>query len=259
MSGPIGWISRRWVGVVVAVGLIGALVPAVSEASPHYVAPKIYSYKATFTGSGSYDYDYTAPSSSVTATATFHWDVKFPRLTFIAGKVKGAPSGEAGGGEANTADTPFAGSWKVNVTSTDGDDCTGSGGLVPGQIPAVASVERNPLVKGGFVITVPAISGAPAESTAGADDCSDIGGDQTSDFWNDWAYGHGVGGTSDMPIVTAVALKPSKEGKVIERVKVDPKAQPPSDCGTTSSVGVTCMESYDWSGEVTLTRLSSGS
>jgi hypothetical protein len=53
-------------------------------------------------------------------------------------------------------------------------------------------------------------------------------------------------------------LKPSKEGKVIERVKVDPKAQPPSDCGTTPSVGVTCTETYDWSGEVTLTRLSSG-
>jgi hypothetical protein len=77
----------------------------------------------SFTGSGSYRYDYTAPEATTTATASFHWDVKFPRLIFFAGKLKGASSGEAGGGEASTSGTPFGGAWKVDVTNGSGEEC----------------------------------------------------------------------------------------------------------------------------------------
>jgi hypothetical protein len=262
-------MRRKWAAerrrllmvVFIAASLITAAVTlgSVSVANGSRI-PKMYKYKATFVGRGSYTENYYAPPgpggggpSTETIKADFDWNVEYPSLLIF---------GSTGGGLASKKDSDFDGQWSVDISNPGGGSCSDSGQLAAPEEPGTVEAREFSGAKGLYGIQFQPISGTPVEKPAGKDDCSDIGGSEPSDFWQDWPATRGVA-TSDQytrigsaPFRALVRLEPAKEGRVFELVRVGEDELPDDDCGSTPSLGITCTVKYRWTGSITFKRKS---
>ena len=237
---------RRIAVVLIAVtAAAAALIPAAPASASSL---QIYIYKVTFKGSGTF----THTDGPVSVHASFKWDVTIPSLLLLPKQFSTKPSGSsplraAGEGFGKRKDSAFTGHWDASVSGNP--PCHGSGGFKP-TWPPVAEAFINPLVRGGYLVDVyPSFNGEPlTEKPTGATDCADIGGPGGMDFWHDWPANEGVGDrlSSGIPFGGTVSLRPAKEGKVVEEVKVQSEELPHPTCSCT----------YSWSGKITLTRTS---
>jgi hypothetical protein len=157
-------------------------------------------------------------------------------------------------------------SWMANPNSSFSDGsfdvqvfgstpCHGSGGLHRDpSFPPILSVTLHS--DGSADFTVQAVS-TVVEYPLGADDCSDIGGTETSDFWQDWVTGFahaGLDSNSTLTYAFTLSKEQLAQGKVIVIAQAPPDEVPPTDCG--SGDGAVCTQSYGWTGTVTLQRES---
>jgi hypothetical protein len=248
--------------VLTAASLITTAVTLGSASAANgFRIPKIYTYKATFVGRGSYTEKYYAPPgpgaggpTTETIKADFDWNVEYPSLLIF---------GSTGSGLASKKDSDFDGQWNVDISNPGGGSCSDSGELAaPEGASGPGTVRAHKVLAGLYGVTFQPISGTPVEKPAGKDDCSDIGGPEPSDFWQDWPADRGVA-TSDRytasgsaPFRAVVRLEPKKEGRVFELVRVGEDELPDDDCGSTPSLGITCTVKYSWTGSITFKRKS---
>lgn len=229
-------------GVVAIVALVALVVVPAGEASRLPKPFKLYTYKVQSEGSGTY----THQDGPVDVRASFDWKVTMKSLVLLPKSLSSKPGSgglrQAGVAIGQQSSDGITGSWDASVTGTP--PCHGSGGFEPAG-PPEATAYLNPLVKGGYVIDVlPSNAATPInEKPKGAQDCADIGGPLTSDFWHDWPENEGAGDNAP-ELEESVHLKPSREGKVVQHVEVDGSEKPRSNC----------MCTFDWKGTVTLTR-----
>lgn len=202
-------------------------------------AAKLKWFDVTFKGSASYKSDFDDGAGNTThVKGDFTWKTTF-KFHF-----EGLDFGYAYLAKKSSV----KGDWTASNTSSAGAVCTGSGTLAGNDYtPGVrkkksgGAVRLAPQAFSTFGLTTPKSTG---------DDCSSSDGRHT-DFWNDWITSNGVG--DKYPAIEPefkLTKSKLKKRKIVLPVNVVPAEKPSPTCGSM------CTQSWDWSGTITLKRVS---
>jgi hypothetical protein len=224
----------------VVLALVVALPAGARAAHARKVAaPQLWDI--SFVGAGSFKRDENDGTITTGAHASFTWNVKYSTAVL----------GAHVGGAAN-ATSKWGGHWDVSLAGGD-QPCAGSGGFQGGR----AGAAGYQAVKKGtsYIFQVSGLpNGELLESTAGAQDCADIGGSLTPEFWHDWIVNAGVGGDASrivFPTVKITAAELTKKRFVLP-VAALPTEKPDETCDGATG----CVQKYDWSGTITFKRVT---
>ncbi len=231
--------------------------PAASASRAASFQP-FYSFKIVFDGKGSYTRtDGSEGGSQLKEEASWRWNTIYPTVlipTVASSPLTGSSFPAFGLGQE--AD----GSWTITNTGSVGEDCSHSGTLgLPKQAGGAGgggevTVKRPAGGSKGVIFNMYAVD--TLETTSGAG--NGVLACEPEDYWHDIiesfagvGFKHTSPGLSDVhPLTAKVQLSPSelRHATVTKHVSVEPAEMVPSDCG--SGGGVTCQQSYTWSGSV---------
>jgi len=222
-----------------------------------------YEYKIVFDGRGSYSRTVTNTESAAVLKeeASWTWNTIYPTVlipTVASSPLTGSSFPAYGLGQAGD------GTWKIANTGSVGEDCSNSGTLgLPKQAGAgggggAVTVKRPAGGSKGVIFNLLALEGY--ETTSGAGNGA-LACDPES-YWHDIiesfagvGYKHANPGQPDVkPLTAKIQLAPSdlRHASVTKHVSIGPAEMIASDCG--SGGGITCQQSYTWSGTVTFTK-----
>lgn len=245
--------------IAVALALTLAAVPASASAAPHARArsraPAYYAFTATSKGSGSYSRKHVSDGVTSTVASTFRWTTPFQHV--LVPRVH-APASV--GYPAFSRGASASGDWKIDSPNTDDSGCVGSGVLgrqgVPGGGGGKVTDGGLTLKRatGGFTVLAQAVDGFRTVS-GGGDGSSAC---HPADFWHDVVLTSGAAGGDDTnPALTAVTKLTSKDlrrSSFTKTVLMPPEEAAPSDCGSDAGNGVSCTQSYSWTGTIRFVR-----
>lgn len=242
--------AKRAGALAVVLALVAlAILPAGALARPHRIS--VHLYRVLYEGRGSYDVQ-SSDEGGVAGheRADFHWKVAYTPLVVLSRPGRVAMTVRRAGSGAG-------GEWSISSTNVE-ESCARHGGLKLAPLGAGSGA----LEDGGSL---------SLELTPGQGDFTTMGGRagpgpcDTTDFWQGWVtnFSHvGLGGARPLdPLTAFVTLTPAelRAGKVLVNVSnktlAAPELQVVNDCG--SGNGATCTQSFEWKGQVTITRLHS--
>ncbi|MEV4422388.1 hypothetical protein AB0L40_20790 [Patulibacter sp. NPDC049589] len=249
--------ASRTATLLAAVAL-AAVPTTASAASKHRSSTGLqafFTYSVTFQGSGTFSSTHTSDGLTATTDASFRWATPYEHV--LVPRVKnptqtGFPAFKHG--------AVGTGTWKIVSPNTDDSGCEGAGTLgrtgLPGGGGGIATDGGLTLkrVKGGLQVTALAADGFSTAS-GGGDGSSAC---HPADFWHDVILTSGVGQSDGsapaLTGLTKITPKDLKRASFTKTVLMPPSEAPPSDCGSDASNGVTCTQSYSWTGRLTFIK-----
>jgi hypothetical protein len=235
--------------------LVCALVVAVSASPAAGAEKQATAYRVSFSGSGSYDYRYGDSTANGVltqrATATLRWDARYSRFFAARGPfaADAGPRSEGGG------------TWSYATAASYLDDpqssfsCSNPGSLA--YDPIGTGWVEGKLTKKALRLRVLAGFMGSVDRSDQSSPCH-VG----ETFVYDWIQGISQVGAADkiQPLAAWVTI-PAKELRRQRKTVIDvtnstpeaPSLQIEADCAYGAE-GVTCAQSFGWSGTVTVVR-----
>jgi hypothetical protein len=246
--------ARRITLAVLILSALAALPTAAASAKGSAGLQPFYTFSVTFQGSGTYAQTYTdMEGQTSTINASFNWATPYENVLIprVASPTKvGYPAFKHG--------AVATGTWQI--TSSNGDDsCQGSGTLgrvgVPGGGGVVTDGDLTlKRVSGGLQVL--AGEGEGFSTAAGGGDGSSAC--HPKDFWHDIVLSAAhVGndltdGVQPLTGITKITPKDLKKASFVKSVGTIANELPDQDCGTGD--GITCTQTYSWTGKVTFIK-----
>ncbi len=253
---------------VALVALAGSGAPAAVAAPAHdapaaggassSLPPAPVKFRVTLRLSGGYRYRYTAPTRLDVRELTFASNPVISYDVFLY--PAGAPPSylRTVSGVQRSLTSGMRGHWRVAVTGHGA--CQAAGTLVDSSSGTVPLLATGSYRRHAYRLTLEAAPGIDPFAFQGTHEGSDPCA--TSDPWRDWvlALGHPRnGGATTFHAVASFSQRQLRAAQSGRRANIPVHLLPggrlaSSDCGTVLSLGISCRQSLDWSGRVSVGR-----